>query len=974
MKTIAENPLLRYLMIALVSISLLMVTGCSGCQDKNAKKTAAEKKKEEEEKKKKKKRKVDFETRKAVILPGYFPKPKTEKQKEEEKKNPLLAAMAEINRPSASKNKAKLGHWVTTNFQAIANNFNVDGQLTTFSQPLGASNRAVEIPGTNYYQSSSRPVSLPKGEWKNFESTVFLPTRKQDVKAASVNYQIGRSSGGLSQIQVVDGAPLMKPFQYHMLLMSTQPDKYAYLEFADAIRLRGSDVTGNNLPEFYLVVPTIPGDPLPLPRHALNWTTIAYMVWDDFDPNELEPDHQQALLDWIHFGGQVIVSGPDSLDKLQSSFLADYLPAHFEQTRNLTNADVKELNDNWTVEARKKIAQKRTLNISEDVPLLGVDFKPHDDADFVTGTGDMVIERRLGRGRIVVTAFSLNSPTIRKWRSFKSFLNGALLRKPSRNFGTVVNDLETVVFEWANDGASIYDPMLGSTLRFLARDLSVSGTPNAAAAGRKVLDPDFDPSFNPGFAYNDVDDDDHIEYRLQHSRNGVSGRNLENNWHYGGYADAEQSGTSGWNDASGIAIAARDTLKEAAGISPPSSTFVLKMLAAYLAVLVPLNWFVFWMIGKVEYAWVAAPIIAIAGAFLVVKFAALDIGFVRSNTQVGLLEVQSDYSRAHLAEYSALYTSLSTSYSAELDNLTSQAIPFSITDNPHTYVREEGPLSQVRMKRTIKNSLEGFQIQSNSTGLVHAESLIDLNGVFSFVPPTDGEASVGNSTTVSVQNGGVVGRAMNGEYQFAWVGDLEAGGSADLKFENVKSFKSLNRGWLKIPSFQSTSRTSAQIWKKNVQDAKSATMSQILTFPELESNLEEFERLMLRSATDANDADRDVFTQKQFDRLYQRVYVNPDVSIGRMFDKVIRNLTLAPGEYRLIGSSAEKIGKTSFVPVSTQVDQTTLVVVHLKRPKLPVAEKDRNALEDFATRSSLDWEDEAMKREKLRERLEEERN
>ena len=34
------------------------------------------------------------------------------------------------------------------------------------------------------------------------------------------------------------------------------------------------------------------------------------------------------------------------------------------------------------------------------------------------------------------------------------------------------------------------------------------------------------------------------------------------------------------------------------------------MLAIYLLVLVPLNWLVFWLIGKVEWAWIAAPLIA----------------------------------------------------------------------------------------------------------------------------------------------------------------------------------------------------------------------------------------------------------------------------------------------------------------------------------------------------------------------------
>ena len=103
-------------------------------------------------------------------------------------------------------------------------------------------------------------------------------------------------------------------------------------------------------------------------------------------------------------------------------------------------------------------------------------------------------------------------------------------------------------------------------------------------------------------------------------------------------------------------------MNTAAGIDPPSPGFVLKLLTVYVLVLVPLNWVLFRLIGKVEWAWIAAPIIAVGGAFAVVKMATLDIGFVRSQTQLALLELHGDYPRGHLTEYSAMYTSLSTRY------------------------------------------------------------------------------------------------------------------------------------------------------------------------------------------------------------------------------------------------------------------------------------------------------------------------
>src|SRR5208283_3004798 len=103
--------------------------------------------------------------------------------------------------------------------------------------------------------------------------------------------------------------------------------------------------------------------------------------------------------------------------------------------------------------------------------------------------------------------------------------------------------------------------------------------------------------------------------------------------------------------------AARTSLRTAAGITIPRSNFIAWMLVAYLTVLGPLNWGIFRLLGRIEWAWIAAPIIAIFGAVVVTKAAHLNIGFARSQTEVDIVELQPDYSRAHLTRYTALYTS-----------------------------------------------------------------------------------------------------------------------------------------------------------------------------------------------------------------------------------------------------------------------------------------------------------------------------
>ena len=868
----------RSLAVCVLLFGCLLITGCRGCRDEPG---DAQTQLDVDKKKELEKKKPDFVTRSPVLLPGWFPK---EAPKNVVKPDPLdevASARAEIDNSNIRFNRTKLGHWVEAQLPAIANNFNADGQLTTFSTTLDG--QPVPIPSTDYVLNSTRPVSLVKAEWKILETSLFLPRRDTKTASANVNYVFDRGTGGIPYISFGQPTSLMKPFQYHIVLLSERPDTYNYLKLIDSIQLRGQHLgSGDVVPPFYYLVPSMFGDPLPLPRHSLNWTTIAYLIWDDYDPDKLSQDHQAALLDWLHFGGQLILSGPDCLDKLQNSFLGNYLPAQFDGSFNLTEADLKELNANWTVPVTNQTAEQRSFQLSDTVPLLGVKFNPHDDAAFVQGTGQLAVERAVGRGRILVTSFSLNAPLVRKWQSFPSFVNNVLLRRPARQFGRTTS--ADVSFGWHNDSTSIFDPMFGSTLRFISRDLSAIVAPQDPAYS--IADED-----QPDRGFSIGSENANLENELLIRRDTVApARNPVNHWHFGGYADTAQSGTGGWNDDSGISIAARETLIESAGITPPSSKFVLKMLAVYLAVLVPLNWLLFRLLGRVEWAWIAAPFIAIVGAVLVVKLAALDIGFVRSNTQIGLLEVQANYQRAHATEYSALYTSLSTRYTVDLDNPTAQSLPFA-TVNESRFKKPTESYSRVNLKRAVQSRLEGFQIQSNSTGLLHTEFMLDLEGtIYANFAEHDQPTVINNGSVLDLGYAGVVSRSNNGEYLVAWVGDLVSGSaSADLKFE-ITTAENVAALWQDQPSFaDSTSDTT-------------------------------------------------------------------NIHVGRLLETILKNLQIAPGECRMLATTEQRLGRTKFEPEATQTDQRTLVVVHLKRPPLPIAQRDVNTMTDFTGKSDLDWQ------------------
>src|SRR5208283_3768260 len=108
--------------------------------------------------------------------------------------------------------------------------------------------------------------------------------------------------------------------------------------------------------------------------------------------------------------------------------------------------------------------------------------------------------------------------------------------------------------------------------------------------------------------------------------------------------------------------AARMSLTNAAGINVPARSFIVWVVVGYLCVLVPANWIVFRLLGRVEWAWIAAPLIAIGCTVVVIHDAQVNIGFARSRNEIAVIEMQPGYSRVHVARYNVLYTSLSTRY------------------------------------------------------------------------------------------------------------------------------------------------------------------------------------------------------------------------------------------------------------------------------------------------------------------------
>ncbi len=738
----------------------LSIPGCSGCWSQEDP-LVAKKKQEEEEKRKKSEKKVEPFT--------------------------ALDLQIDPNEAKATANAVKPGHWITASQAFKANEADLpNGEF--YSAAVDSQGVPLEADHTPFRLVFTRPAPLPKGQTKHFEFLYYIP-RKFDSSATGTLLQNKLyARGGAREIfqPVSSAVNRMEAYQYHFLVLATDPDRYGYVKRLDSVKPIRESLNSNKSTDFYVVSLPKLENHTPLPSHPLAWTSLAYIVWDGIDPNLLTPEQQSGLIDWLQWGGQLIVSGPESLDTLRGSFLASYLPAEKVEALPLEQAAFAELSDYWSL--KDHTGALRTLDLVEGQPPIGVELKLAGDSQFVPHTGRLVAEGRVGRGRIVVTAFSLTSRTLVNWASLDNFFNNALLRRPNR----VYRELPTteMVVDWAPYKGRLADPRLVSTLRYFSRDI---GYPTSAAAAPVAATATAGRLQRPDGLLDDSSELLNLGPSVTNPENG--------DWHFDGYGyDAEgQSGVAGWNDFCAAADAARDALRDAAGISVPKARFILQVMSIYLLVLVPINWGVFRLLGRVEWAWIAAPIIAIVGAIAVVRLAQLDIGFARSQTEIAILELHNDHPRGHLTRFTALYSSLSTAYDFRFDEGTALAQPFPTKQRQAQPLYGRAEPTTCYIRRDDGFSLTNFVVRSNTTDFVHSEQVVGLGGALRLLGDDARGWSVENLTDYTIQDAAVLRRVNNTEYLAAYVGELAPKVTERLQWEPLSKNHLQPEAWRDSP-------------------------------------------------------------------------------------------------------------------------------------------------------------------------------
>ena len=857
----------RYWGLAFLSL-LTAISGCNGCFGSQG----VAKKAQKAEKDKTLEEKLDEDLKK--------------KNEEKAKKKPDISVQTmrimpyDIVRKDVPASFAKRGHWVSVMQRFLANHNDIRADLR--SRSVDTTGNPYDVDQTIYTLVSSRPLPLRKGEIREAESIFFVPNPRKQGRRVMFQNDVVRASGGLAPDNVTQPITLLAEHEYMFLVLSRRPSSFVHLSQLNSVRpkLDYLDTADESTLHYRVLLPQmgqLERHP-PIPSNPLAMTSLAYILWEDYDPTTLTPAQEQAIIDWLHFGGQLIVDGSTSLDALKGSFLDPFLPAHSIETVNLKADDLAPLSKNWSVPTHHP-SITTTIPMTEAETVLGVKLAANEGGEFLPNCGELVCERRLGHGRIVVTGFSLVAKPILNWRGFDNFFNACLLRRPSRKYDKKDDFIPVTLWDDPAFAFHQRDARLTTTLRFFTRDLGYENEERIPLIMKRSVDPDQEMYQYQGFGGASPSQRDDLPLSQPKS----------DDYRFVGHISRHGCGIASWNDYSGVADSSRTLLKDAAGITIPSPNFVMKMIMAYLVVLVPVNWLFFRLIGRLEWAWVAAPFIAVGGALAVVRSAQLDIGFARSRSEVGILELHGDHHRGHLTRYSAMYTSLSSGYDLTFSDDTTLSQPFAVGPS---FVRLQPTPTPVDLRRDTELHLSGVKVASNSTGLVHSEQMFDCKGALSLRGNDLRGFSLVNDTNLSLRDVGVIRRVSKEQYEGAFLDSSDPGVTTPIQFQAIGDPIGTAENW--EPPFAE--------WRSNHILCESAP-----------------------SPTEGRDN---------------------RVRLWRLARLALRQLRMVPGETRLIAWIPSELAGVVYRPEASQTNAATFVVCHLSRPSFPPPKGDSNCLLD----------------------------
>jgi hypothetical protein len=701
------------------------------------------------------------------------------KKLEKEKSRPPLELFRTQVAPFDILPYVKANHWSTISLELRANYDDYTGSLQTAPVPL------LGLPLEIIYRRDAR---LVKAQQSRIGMQVLLPRVPREL-----NLELIRPDA----IRADEGTPgSLRTLERHQMLMLflTKDANAGYASWNRFQAFYPTSVDRSDIPAvertryYRMVLPLDEGKPA-LSSHPLTWSTISHIVWDGFAPDTLNPSQQQAMLDWLHWGGQLtLVGGPGAgFSLLKDSFLAPYLPADAEgENALLSRDDLKPLSASYPPPfhvAPLEGQEGGEFELSEpELRLPGqyrtqVAIKPAPDRPvFLAGlvpkpgavgiplgasSGRLVaVEQRVGRGRILMLALSPLDPAVAAWPGLDTFVRRVVMRRPEEE------RLGLTVWNGRQHEAPAVNLLPAGALswvRYLSRDI---GAVLARGPQRPPPVPPV-PPIPPGgaaipkvaIAGSSTALPDELDIAEEYT-----------SWN----ADTP---VAEWIDSSLLPRMCRDALEKASGIKIPNAGFVLKVLLAYIIVLVPLNWLAFrYIIRRRELAWVTVPLLAFGFAVGVERAAAYDMGYNSACDEIDILETFGAYPRAHVSRFASLYSNGRTRYTISYpNNPTAVALPL---DNGRS-LRGEDISSAVWQSYPIP-ALEGYLIQPRSLAMFRAEEMTTLDGSITLEGDGD-QRQILNGTSMELRDAVLVGVGKSEEKVETYLGTIAPRATVEVR-------------------------------------------------------------------------------------------------------------------------------------------------------------------------------------------------
>ncbi len=642
----------------------------------------------------------------------------TEDKLAETSKKDRLRPPIELSRSQVMPNDVlpyiKANHWAMIGLEMRANHNDYDGSLQ--SRPVGL----LDQPNEMIYRRDAR---LIKGQQVRLTMPILLPTIPKEL-----GFQLIRPDAIRQDEDWPAALKVLEPHQQLVVVLANESNdvysRWAAMRSTIPLDLRKDDPMMLDKHRYYrMVLPLDPEKPL-LSPHPLTWTPISHVIWDGMPPERLGVGQQQAMLDWLHWGGQLVIvggAGP-AFAPLRESFLAPYLPGEpsgenvsrsGEQLAPLAQSyppsvvpvdsegEVDLLKASWIDiwnRAGRRYKPPASIKTDPKKPIFITALKPKAGASTIPLGGPdnppLAVEWRVGRGRVMMLAVSLSDPDLSKWEGYDTLIRRVVLRRPEEPLVDAIHRRDNGQIDPAHF-ATLDGPDLTS-VRYLARDL---GAPIRKPPG---------PDTSLGYTVNGFSPEGQTEVPVGE-----------------------------WLDSAILPITARDMLEKASGIEIPSPRFVLKVILAYLLTLVPLNWLICrYVIGRREWAWVVVPVLSFAFAVGVERAAAYDVGYDSSCDEVDVVETHGNYPRAHLSRFASIYSTGRVRFTIAYPNDASAlALPLATGRS----LRGEDVIQS--SLRTLPNpALSDFLVQPRSLSLFRAEQMPSLPGTVAITLSDDNDA------------------------------------------------------------------------------------------------------------------------------------------------------------------------------------------------------------------------------------------